>query len=116
MFARSWCQMHYWRWLRYGDTAIVNPLPTGPNSASWKKVPGYVAVHIRIRSAKGVASVHACQHCGMGAEQWAYDNAGGPDELVDEQGRRYCTDLDRYLPLCVTCHTAFDSEYRKKSA
>jgi hypothetical protein len=36
------------------------------------------------------------------AVRWFYDQLD-PNEKVDKQGRRYSTDLDHYLPLCMRC-------------
>lgn len=37
---RGWCEMHYYRWRRHGDTSTVLPrtAPTDPRARFWSKV------------------------------------------------------------------------------
>jgi hypothetical protein len=65
----------------------------------------YSAVHQRLIRARGLASEHACAECGGQAADWAFDN-GDP--------RGFSEDLDRYSPLCRSCHRKKD--HRPKPA
>jgi len=52
----------------------------------------------------------SCASCGAAADHWAYDHTD-PNERRDDRGRPYSTDLDRYRPLCKTCHRRFDVQH-----
>lgn len=69
---------------------------------------GYHTVHMRLHAQRGSASQHLCVSCGGRAKHWAYDHADDL-ELVDERGS-YSMDLNRYQPMCVSCHKLFDLE------
>jgi hypothetical protein len=57
----------------------------------------YLALHKRVRRARGKAREHSCEHCGGQAAHWA--TIHGRDGL----------DIDAdYMPLCVKCHVAYD--------
>ena len=62
---------------------------------------------MRLRDDRGPAAAYACAHgCGRGADQWAYDHSC-PNERQSDVGP-FSTDLDRYMPLCHSCHKLFD--------
>lgn len=107
--AQGFCSKHYKRWLKHGDPTVVatggfwrepeqSPAWTGANAS-------YMAVHLRLASQRGSAKSFTC-HCGSPAAHWAYDNCD-PNEKVYHMGR-YSTDLNRYSPMCVRCHSAHD--------
>lgn len=85
----------------------------GEKNHMWRPVPGYSAVHLRLKSTRGVASDHSCVDCGSRADDWSYSNEC-PDEIVDDQGRRYSSDLEQYAPRCAPCHRKFDAHWRSK--
>ena len=78
----------------------------------------YTTAHVRIRKAKGPASAHPCVHCGVPAQQWAYDHSD-PDAQSEVRSDGSClifsVDPDRYIPLCIRCHRAFDRSVRPAS-
>lgn len=63
-----------------------------------KKVVGYGAVHVRLRTRIGPASAFACADCGGPAAHWSYKHKTG-----------YSEDLADYEPRCVPCHRIFDN-------
>lgn len=102
---RDWCGTHYERWRVHGDVT-VSLVPRGN--------PGYLALHKQLYRRKGKAAAHPCAHCGVAAQQWAYDHLD-PDErsgvmTVRGQDRqlRYSTDAGHYIALCISCHVQFD--------
>lgn len=111
--SRGWCKTHYSRWELWGDPALskkrpVPPPRRGSDNPTWKgEEAGYHAVHKRLQSHRGRASDYACQ-CGDQAAQWAYDHTD-PDEKqgADDPGP-YSHDLDRYIPMCHSCHVRVD--------
>jgi hypothetical protein len=102
------------RWRKYGDPSVVK-VAAGPDSGTWRgDAIRYAAAHVRVRTARGSASAHACHHCARPAKDWAYDH-GDPDEKWGRHGNcvmRYSTDPDHYIPLCRKCHKAFDDASR----
>ena len=68
---------------------------------------------MRIKRAKGPAKNYVCLHCDRTALDWAYDGTD-PFELISSagqsRGRRYSLDVDRYLPLCRSCHNHLDGK------
>jgi hypothetical protein len=70
-------------------------------------VPGYSTVHGWVRATRVKTSQHPCADCGRPAQGRSYDH-GDPDEKIDERGRRYSLDLNRYTPRCSSCHAVFD--------
>lgn len=85
----------------------------GDRNHMWNPDPGYSAVHLRLRAVRGVAADHSCVDCGQPADDWSYSNSD-PDEYVDDQGRRYSTDPEQYVPRCRPCHRQFDAQVRDK--
>lgn len=99
--AKGYCGKHYARVKMHGSPDVVRP--PSPDV-------GYDGVHHRLRKARGKASTHACHYCGDQASDWAYDHSD-PDEKVNGRGSPYSTDLERYKPLCSTCHRYLDNRY-----
>jgi hypothetical protein len=95
----GWCRMHAARWERHGDTAVVIVKQRA-------EVVAYRQAHKRLCDDRGPASDHSCQHCGMPAQDWAYNHAD-PDERQSEHGP-YSLDPAHYLPLCRRCHSYYD--------
>jgi len=98
--------MHYMRLRRTGTT---NLLPRDPERCNlWRgDQVGYSGAHWRIRKAKGAATDHDCAHCDATAVHWAYDHTD-PDQRTNDTGLTYSLDPSHYLPLCASCHVAFD--------
>lgn len=67
----------------------------------------YHHLHTNLARQRGKASSYSCA-CGAPATQWAYDHSD-PDEITDERGRVYSTDVSRYVPLCIPCHRKLDA-------
>ena len=96
----GWCASHYAQWQRSGET----PKPFGYKWGSDDV--GYFGVHGRLASQRGRADARTCEHCGKRAAQWAYDHSC-LNERASESGP-FSIDLERYIPLCVSCHKRFD--------
>jgi hypothetical protein len=108
VLARGQCSPHYQRWRRTRPAERA----CGEGHGRWTgDEASYSAVHGRLVRTRGRASSFACAHCGESARQWAYDY-GDPNERHDQQCGAYSVDLDRYMPLCVPCHTRFDCAHR----
>ncbi len=111
--------MHYNRWQSHGDPETrrnwAGNLPgpqRGASNPRWVgAAAGYVGVHMRLRR-RGVARLNLCHGCGEArAENWAYDHSC-PDEMTGKSRGRdvpYSTDLSRYMPLCLSCHSLVDA-------
>lgn len=96
----GWCAGHYAQQQRTGN-------PPEPFTYKWgSDGVGYIGLHARIRSQRGLADLLICQHCGGRAAQWAYDHTC-TDERASEYGP-YSIDIMRYIPLCCSCHKRFD--------
>lgn len=70
----------------------------------------YKQVHAGLFWAFGKAAEHGCSRCEKPAQHWCYLYTAGPDEVVDDQGRRYAEDFAHYAPMCPGCHKKFDVE------
>lgn len=106
--ARGWCQMHHMRWTRHGDplTAHQPRRRYGSDNNAWTgDKASYTAMHGRLRKTRGAAKNYQCQ-CGSQAKQWAYDHTD-PNQQVSDLGP-YSTDMNRYQPMCVSCHKTMD--------
>ena len=64
----------------------------------------YVAVHFRLKSARGLASEYPCVDCGQQALDWTYKHGREHGRL-----RHFSTDLDDYEPRCRSCHKKLDA-------
>jgi len=113
---RGWCAAHYMRFYTKGDVgpaeiglpANLSPGRRGADNARWAgNGVTYSGAHIRVRTQRGRASEHQCEHCDAQAQHWAYDHTD-PDDLQSPRGERYSADPAHYLPLCVSCHNLFD--------
>lgn len=114
------CKMHKTRLDRHGDVTVAIPqsqraFPRGADHPKWTGANAtYVALHQRVRNARGSASKQRCIGCGKQAAQWSYDHRD-EHERVDEHGP-YSLDLGHYVPRCVSCHKRFDLGYLRTSA
>lgn len=77
----------------------------------WAAVPSYNVTHRRLRRARGPAAAQRCDGCGGQAHHWSYDHTD-PDQVIGNTGDgvvvAYSLDLDRYRPLCRSCHAKDD--------
>lgn len=109
------CGMHYQRWLRHGDPAVVakgGASLSGATNPNWSGDDvTYYGAHLRIRATRGPASTHACKDCGGAAAHWSY-NHQDPNERTDSKLGRYSGSPCFYEPRCVPCHSRFDREAR----
>jgi hypothetical protein len=108
------CQKHYWRVRRHGDMNVVNKPPGWPG-AKGDKHPSWVgdnatnsAVHFRIAVARGKASEYMCIKCGVTADDWAYQY--NCDSENQSARGPYSLDINKYEPMCSSCHRYFDNE------
>ena len=93
------CHSHYGRWWRYSDPYWADD--------------GYYAAHKRVRLTKGQPTSHRCAGCGVKrADQWAYDHRD-PHSEVGANGLEFSVNIDRYVPLCISCHKRFDALVRR---
>lgn len=108
------CEKHAARARRHGSPDIVlrrGAMP-GESNLRWSgDQASYSAVHARVRKDRGPARDHTCVGCGSPALHWSYDNSGVAERLDPRHGR-YSTDLTRYQPRCIPCHSAFDRAAR----
>jgi hypothetical protein len=106
-FISDLCRTHYWRRSKHGDAR-----PSEPIKAWGADDIAYPAAHARVKSLRGLASTHQCNHCSEQAAHWAYDH-GDPDEKIEPayQGKfdvPFSLDPAHYMPLCASCHRRFD--------
>jgi len=102
------CQEHYESWRA--------SLRTGPSRADWTGAqPTYRAMHKRVERARGKASTHQCASCPDPARQWSYDETDPAPIEGTENGStvRWSTDVERYRPLCLSCHKRTDNRVRR---
>lgn len=107
------CAKHWARKSRWGSPEVVNPtsLP-GKDNSNWRGNDiSYSGAHRRVYRDRGSATNHFCS-CGEVAQHWAYDHEC-PEELSEMTPggiRHYSGNTERYIPMCVPCHKAFDLE------
>jgi hypothetical protein len=81
-------------------------------------IPSYGAIHQRLWRKRGKAAEHPCATCGKPATQWAYDHSD-PNEVMGPEWHglvvAYSLDLDRYRPLCRSCHAKEDETYSART-
>ncbi|MFD4294154.1 hypothetical protein ACFWQG_13135 [Rhodococcus sp. NPDC058532] len=106
----GWCQTHYHRWRRNGDTSTVRTTAFGD---PYKLV--YRSVHLRIHRLWGHANQFPCVTCGQAAKEWAYDGTDptAKDELIAGQWPvKFSVHPEFYFPACYPCHRALDAGAR----
>ncbi|WP_431958775.1 hypothetical protein [Actinacidiphila sp. bgisy160] len=78
----------------------------------------YTAVHQRASFQRGPAKYHCCYICGLQASDWALNRDAGHEIKLDDarvhrgsqrRRRTYADSLDAYVPLCRSCHRAYDA-------
>jgi hypothetical protein len=104
--AKGLCNKHWLRQYKHGDTSTVKSV-WGPNNGRWKEVPSYARAHTRIKRRRGAAKRYSCVSCESKAAEWSYDHKC-PNELWQD-GRPYSADIDRYQPMCKSCHKFLDN-------
>lgn len=65
---------------------------------------------------RGSASKYLCARCSEPADHWAYCHADVDQQHMSdakEKGRPYSANPDHYMPLCRSCHIAFDTNRRE---
>lgn len=73
----------------------------------------YRAIHGRLAVERGPARLYACAECGGCAREWAYDYSD-PTAKSSSQGP-FSVDLERYRPLCASCHKFEDTRRAGRS-
>lgn len=113
--SRGYCEKHYRRVWKHGTPDLVRPGTfgePGPSAPNWVgNSAGYSAVHLRLKQERGRAALHQCRHCQRRAEEWAYDHEDPNPRREARSGRPYSANLDRYFPLCKSCHGLFDGQF-----
>lgn len=111
--ARGLCITHYKRAFVTGALKRTRTLPL-------KDKVSYNGAHQRVKQFRGLSEQYTCEHCDKQATQWALDHRNATELLVEKQGYswlKYSLNIDDYIPLCTTCHVAFDgTRGRKKVA
>lgn len=81
-----------------------------PRKGDLQEVVGYAGAHRRVKRARGFAKEHACLDCGAPAVAWAYDHTDENALIGESAGKSvpYSLDIERYDPLCRSCHTRRD--------
>jgi hypothetical protein len=113
--SRGMCSTHHARLRVTGDPRPARPIGHAVGEEVWSyrgEDAGYVTVHLRLRQTDGPAKYKHCHHCGGSASDWAYDH-GDPNERLSANGHPYSTNPERYMPLCRSCHTNFDNQWKK---
>lgn len=102
---------------RKGNRGFCSPSCSqqGERNSAWRgEVPSYHGAHQRTVSERGKASEYPCEHCGVSAQQWAFDHETPAERrLYEEAGKQsegmvYSFDSCDYIPLCVPCHKTYD--------
>lgn len=107
----GWCQTHYHRWWRNGDTSAVKVagLKEDPYELSYR------GMHTRVSSLWGKANEYPCAMCGAPAREWAYDGTDptAKDELIAGKWPvKFSVFPEFYFPACHPCHRALDAGAR----
>ena len=70
-------------------------------------------MHGRVTKERGAAKFHKCEHCGLEAQDWAYDHLDMNEKRELAYGV-FSRDITHYIPLCKKCHAKFDRKGEKK--
>jgi hypothetical protein len=72
--------------------------------------PGYRSAHLALYRERGSASSHWCvDRCGRRAVHWSFAFTTATEQLVDDLGRIYSSNVDDYEPRCRPCHSWYDT-------
>lgn len=105
ILARKHCPRHYQQLRKYGQIISVESTVGFPRTDN----PAYLTVHSRLRSKRGNPTDYTCATgCGRTATDWAFDNEE-PYFLDERLNLIYHDDLNRYQPMCRSCHKLMDS-------
>jgi len=111
----GFCKPHYRSFKRYGDPLRAVPMKGESHYAWLHENPTYQAIHGRLRKQRGKATGYACISCSSPAHSWAYDRQD-PDQRTEVQSNgttvTFSADLDRYQPMCDSCHNKLDQRYK----
>lgn len=69
---------------------------------------GYMSAHNRNRKVNGRAAEKHCEHCDLPADDWALDHGKPGIVTTEDRFGAYSDNPDDYIPLCKSCHKAFD--------
>lgn len=82
------------------NTKRIESLPRREKHWNWNDKPSINAMHKRLHRWKGKASDFLCDVCGVQAQDWS-----------NETKEYY--DLEKYKPLCRSCHVKLDKNWIK---
>ena len=100
--ALGMCSKHYQRFKTHGDPHRVTP-----RSEYGQHGMNYHTAHRNVRRLRGKASSQQCAHCDGAAHEWALDH--GKSSIDETQRWQWSANPDHYIPLCHSCHDAYDS-------
>lgn len=99
---KGYCNKHYMRMRRRGDTSDRYLLADG--------TVGYATAHRRVSRLRGKARDQACVDCAAPAAEWSYEG-GDPNELPGGHGP-FSHDPAFYVARCLRCHRKRDARHR----
>lgn len=68
----------------------------------------YMSAHNRNRKVNGSASQYHCEYCDLPAADWALNHEKPGLVTREDRFGKYSDDPEDYIPLCKSCHRAFD--------
>lgn len=115
----GFCNKHLGRFHKHSDPTIVKyyrPSWDDPSQhPRWKSdIDSYGLMHLRVRRQNGHANTYECVDCDQQAAEWSY-TGDDPNEQIDQNGKVFSVDFDRYVPRCVLCHRRYDSRRRSSA-